>query len=309
MATGNDAAISVSHLAKLYGGRRAVDDLSFTVKPGEVFALLGPNGAGKTTTVEILEGYRVADAGTVEVLGLDPQRDGDRLRPRIGVMLQQGGIYPQIRPREALELFAAFYPRPADPAKLLRQVGLEDAASVPFRRLSGGQKQRLGLALALVGRPELVFLDEPTAGMDPQARRATWDLVRELKASGVTVLLTTHYLEEAERLADRVAIIDQGRLLALGSPADLMEVERARHARFLAPAGLDLADLQRRLPGATIVEERPGEYLIGAEITPALVADLAAWLRERDVLLAELRVGHRSLEELFLDLTGREIRD
>ncbi len=199
-------AIAVRRLVKSYSGRRAVDDLSFDVIAGECFALLGPNGAGKTTTIEILEGYRAPDAGTVRVLGLDPQRQGPQLKRRIGLMLQESGIYPAIQVGEALRLFASYYPNPADPLALLRLVGLEDAARTRYRQLSGGQKQRLSLALALVGRPELVFLDEPTTGMDPQARLATWEIVRSLKQTGVTVVLTTHFMDEAERLADRVAL-------------------------------------------------------------------------------------------------------
>ncbi len=216
-----EPAIVVQGLTKRYDGRPAVDDLSFQVGRGELFALLGPNGAGKTTTVEILEGYRTPDDGRVRVLGLEPAREGAKLKPRMGLMLQDGGVYPAIRPLEALRLFASFYANPADPVELLGMVGLEDAARTRYRQLSGGQKQRLSLALALIGRPELVFLDEPTASMDPQARRATWEIVRRLQAEAVTVLLTTHFMEEAERLADRVAILHRGRLVALDSPAAL----------------------------------------------------------------------------------------
>jgi ABC-2 type transport system ATP-binding protein len=279
-----------------------VDELSFTVARGETFALLGPNGAGKTTTIEILEGYRSADGGSVRVLGLDPRRDAARLKPRIGIMLQQGGVYPQIRPLEALRLFAAFYPSPADPEELLALVGLRAAVRTPYRRLSGGEQRRLALGLALVGRPEIVFLDEPTTGMDPQARQATWEVVRSLRAGGATVLLTTHYLEEAERLADRVAIIRQGRLIALGSPAELTRAA-GREVRFSAPPGLDVAALGARL-GAPVREERPGSYVVVAEPTPALLAELTAGLRDAGALLTELRVARRTLEETFLALTA-----
>ena len=189
-----------------------VDDLSFSVGPGEIFALLGPNGAGKTTTIEILEGYRTADSGDVRVLGLQPSRDSAALHRRVGLMLQQGGFYPTTTPREAIQLYAGFFESPAVPDELLRR-GLDlSAAQTRYRRLSGGQKQRLSLAVALVGQPELVFLDEPTAGMDPQARHATWEIIRDLKDRGVTVVLTTHLIDEAERIADRVAIVDQGKL-------------------------------------------------------------------------------------------------
>ncbi|HLJ80766.1 MAG TPA: ABC transporter ATP-binding protein, partial [Ktedonobacterales bacterium] len=200
-------AITVEGLTKRYGEKDAVHEVSFSVARGEIFALLGPNGAGKTTTVEILEGYRAADGGSARVLGLDPLRDGQKLKPRIGVMLQQDGVYPDLRPPEVLGLFAQFFMAPEDPEELLRLVGLTEAAKTRCRQLSGGQKRRLALALALVGRPELVFLDEPTTGMDPQARRATWDIILKLKERGATILLTTHFMDEAERLADRIAIL------------------------------------------------------------------------------------------------------
>jgi ABC-2 type transport system ATP-binding protein len=300
-------AVAVEDLVKSYGGRRAVDGVTFAVARGETFALLGPNGAGKTTTMEILEGYRAADAGSVRVLGLDPQRDGARLRPRLGVMLQEAGLYRTITPREALRLFASYYAAPADPDALLALVGLADAAGTRYRRLSGGQKQRLALALALVGRPELLFLDEPTAGMDPQARVSTWELIRQLKAAGVTVLLTTHYLEEAERLADRVAIIDQGRLVALGSPTALTRGDATR-VQFRAVPGLDLTALAA-LPGALeAAEPQPGVYALETASAADLLVELTTWLRERGVLPTELRVGEASLEDVFLRLTGREPR-
>ncbi len=292
---------------KTYAGRRAVDGISFSVARGETFALLGPNGAGKTTTMEILEGYRPADAGTVRVLGLDPQREGARLRPRLGVMLQEGGLYRAITPREALRLFASYYAAPADPDALLALVGLADAARVRYRRLSGGQKQRLALALALIGRPELLFLDEPTAGMDPQARVATWELVRQLKAAGVTVLLTTHYLEEAERLADRVAIIDHGRLVALGSPTALTRGDATR-VQFRAEPGLDLAALRGLPSAADAAEPQPGVYALETRAAADLLVELTTWLRERNVVPTEVRVGEASLEDVFLRLTGRELR-
>ena len=215
----SELAVVADGLEKRYGATRAVDGVRFEVARGEIFALVGPNGAGKTTTVEMLEGYRRADGGTVRVLGLDPVDDGAALRPRIGVMLQEGGLYPGLRPLEVLRLFAAFYENPEQPEALLERVGLLDQRRTIVRRLSGGQKQRLSLACALVGRPELVFLDEPTAGMDPQARATTWELVRDLRARGTTIMLTTHLLDEAEQLCDRVAIIVAGKVAALGTPA------------------------------------------------------------------------------------------
>ena len=231
-------AIEVAGLEKRYGDVRAVDGLALTVDAGEVFGFLGPNGAGKTTTVETLEGYRRPDRGRVRVLGLDPIRDGRQLRPQIGVMLQDGGLYPGVRPLEALQLFAAYYDHPADPEALLERVGLSGARRTLVRRLSGGQQQRLSLALALVGHPSLVFLDEPTAGMDPRARATTWELVRSLSGDGVTVLLTTHAMDEAEQLCHRVAIINAGRLVACGTPAELTLAAASDETRFSAPPGL-----------------------------------------------------------------------
>jgi ABC-2 type transport system ATP-binding protein len=299
-------AIEVAELAKRYGETHAVDGLSLTVSAGEVFGLLGPNGAGKTTTVETLEGYRRPDTGTVRVLGLDPWRQGRALHPRIGVMLQEGGLYPGIRPLEALRLFASYFDDPDDPDRLLDLVGLRGASATLVRRLSGGQCQRLSLALALVGRPELVFLDEPTAGMDPHARATTWQLVRDLRNRGVTVLLTTHAMDEAEHLCDRLAIIDHGRLVALGTPTELTAHGGGGETRFSAAPGLDRAAIAVALglAPAAVCEERPGDYVVRATATPDLVADLAGWLRDRGVVLGELRTGRRTLEEVFLRLTG-----
>jgi ABC-2 type transport system ATP-binding protein len=302
------AAIEVDGLEKHYGATRAVDGISFDVGPGEVFGLLGPNGAGKTTTVEILEGYRRPDAGTARVLGLDPHRDGAVLRPRIGVMLQSGGLYPGLRTFELLRLFAAFYDDAEDPAHLLATVGLTGAARTQVRRLSGGQAQRLSLACALVGKPEVVFLDEPTAGMDPHARATTWDLVRDLAARGTTVLLTTHAMDEAEQLCDRLAIVAHGRLAALGTPAELTHPGLADEIWFTTAAGLDLAGLAAALGVAAgeTAEDRPGEYLVRVAVTPARIAALAAYLRDLDVTLTALQAGRRSLESVFLQITAEQ---
>src|SRR5262245_49506488 len=260
MPSAADNAISVDRLEKRYGTTRAVDGLSFDVHRGEVFGLLGPNGAGKTTTVEILEGYRTPDAGAVRVLGLDPVRDGVDLRPQIGVMLQEGGLYPGLKALELLRLFAAYYDNPEDPRALLQTIGLESSAGTLVRRLSGGQAQRLSLACALIGRPAVVFLDEPTAGMDPHARATTWQLVRDLRERGVTVLLTTHAMDEAEQLCDRVAIITAGRLAAMGSPAELTQHAVADEIWFAAVPGVDLVALAAALdiPAADVAEDRPG---------------------------------------------------
>jgi ABC-2 type transport system ATP-binding protein len=299
-----DAAIVVDGLVKAYGATHAVDGLSFSVAVGEIFAILGPNGAGKTTTIEILEGYRAADRGGARILGLDPCADRRRLSLQVGVMLQQDGLQPAMTAREILRLYAGFFPRPLPIEPLLERVGLRAAARTRARRLSGGQKRRLALAVALVGRPRLVFLDEPTTGMDPQARLTTWDIVRGLRDDGVTVVLTTHFMDEAERLADRVAIIDRGRLIALDTPRALTRDEGSGTVRLVAPPGL-LA-LLALLPGARDArEDEPGHYTLRAVDgdMPGLLAELTARLRDGGVTLGELRVGHRSLEETFLRLT------
>ena len=297
------AAVDISDLVVRYRDLTAVDGLSLSASAGEVLALLGPNGAGKTTTVETLEGYRRPSGGSVRVLGLDPIADHRRLTPQIGVMLQQGGVYPGMGPLEALRLFAAYYSSPADPAELLSRVGLSSVAKTPWRRLSGGEQQRLSLALALVGRPAVAFLDEPTAGVDPGGRLTIRSVVAGLRDSGVCVVLTTHELEEAERLADRIVIIDHGRIVASGTPAELMQAGGGSEIRFGAPPGLDVAALSAALGAAAVVEEQPGEYRVDADASPAAVAALTAWLAERDLPLADLRAGRQTLEDVFLRLT------
>jgi ABC-2 type transport system ATP-binding protein len=297
-------ALDVSGLVVRYPGDvTAVDGLSFSAEPGEVLALLGPNGAGKTTTVETLEGYKSPSSGAVRVLGLDPVRDHARLTPRIGVMLQKGGVYPGIRPVEALRLFAAFYASPEDPAALLDRLGLAGVARTPWRRLSGGEQQRLSLALALVGRPEVAFLDEPTAGVDVAGRQVIREVVAELRERGTCVLLATHELDEAERVADRVVIVDHGRLLAEGTPAELMSSTERTTIDFGAPPGIDAAGLSAAL-GAAVVEVRSGQYSVATAPSPATVAALTAWLAEHDLPLGDLRAGRQSLEDVFLRLTG-----
>lgn len=308
-----DQAVEVRGLVKRYDRRTVVAGLTFAVRRGECLALLGPNGAGKTTTVEILEGYRRADGGEVRVLGLDPARDGAALRARIGLMLQAGGVYPQARPGEILRLYARFHAAPRDPDELLELVGLREAATTRYKVLSGGQKQRLGLALALVGRPELLVLDEPTAGMDPAARVTTRTLIGELRAAGVTVLLTTHDLADVERLADRIALIDRGRLIALGSPAKLtagaLPRLRFRLARPLTEGEREAlaTRLAEHRPGTVLLDEGGGRYrLDGAAPDPPLIGGLTAWCAERDVLVVELATSAGSLEERYLELLAAE---
>jgi ABC-2 type transport system ATP-binding protein len=305
----NAPAVEISGLIKRYGTLTAVSGLSLTARRGEVTAILGPNGAGKTTTVEVCEGYRRADGGTVRVLGLDPAASGARLRPRVGVMLQSGGIPPAVPAGEYLRLLSRFHSSPNDPAWLLEITGLAPVARTPFKRLSGGQQQRLSLAAAIVGRPELVFLDEPTAGMDPQARHATWDLVAGLKRDGVSVILTTHFMEEAELLADHVVIIDNGRAVADASPAEL--TGSAGQLRFRAEPGLDTDSLLAALPPQAAAKESPaGHYLVEVPggVEPALVAAVTAWCADHGVLASSLRIESRTLEDVFLELTGRDLR-
>lgn len=300
-----DAAIAVEAATLRYGDLVAVDKLTFHAEAGSVLALLGPNGAGKTSTVDMLEGYRSPDEGSVRVLGLDPIADAARLRPRVGLMLQSGGIYNGARAGEVVSLFASFYPEPADPGVLLERVGLSDRAHATYRRLSGGEQRRLAFAVALVGRPEIVFLDEPTAGMDPKARQVTYDLIRELRDEGVTVLLTTHLLDEAENLADQVVIIDRGRLVAEGTPTELMA---GGGIRF----GIDGPEAPTSIPGdrgtawpanlGTVDVLRPGHYLVHAEPTPRNLADIASWAADNGILLRYLTAGARSLEDVFLEL-------
>jgi len=297
------AAVEVSGLVVRYGDRTAVDGLSLTASSGEILALLGPNGAGKTSTVESLEGYRRPAAGRVRVLGLDPAADHRALSTKIGVMLQRGGVYPMLGPRRAVRLFAAYYPRPYDVDELLDLVSLTAVAGTPWRHLSGGEQQRLSLALALVGRPEVVFLDEPTAGIDPEGRLAVRQVIADLRDRGICVLLTTHELGEAERMADRVVIVHHGRVVAAGTPAELAAAGGGDGVvRFGAPAGLDVAGLASAV-GAQVTEEEPGRYLVVASATPGLTATLATWLAGRDATLTDLRSG-RSLEEAYLAAVG-----
>ena len=295
------AAVEVADLEKRYGDRVAVAGLNLTIDAGEIFGLLGPNGAGKTTTVEILEGYRNPDGGQVRVLGLDPVRDARALRPRVGVMLQEGGLYPGVRPLELLALFAAFYDNPDDPDRLLDLVGLRDVGATMVRRLSGGQAQRLSLALALVGRPELLFLDEPTAGMDPRARADTWELVQNLRDRGTTVVLTTHYMDEAEQLCDRIAILDRGLIVAEGTPTEVTGSVTEPSLRFTTARPIDPAALAAVIERS--VDAVGTEFVVGGAPSPEVIAALTTWLRDRNIQLTELRTGQASLEEVFLRLT------
>jgi ABC-2 type transport system ATP-binding protein len=301
-------AVQIDNLVKRYGDLVAVDRLSLQVPRASVLALLGPNGAGKTSTVEICEGFRRADGGEVRILGLDPVAGQRELRPRVGAMLQGGGAYQAARAGEMLRLVASYARDPLDPDLLLDRLGLRAVVRTPFRRLSGGQQQRLSLAMAIVARPELVFLDEPTAGLDPQARHATWDIVAALKRDGVTVVLTTHYMDEAEELADQVVVIDHGRCVAQGTPTELTRSGAAGQLRFRARPGLDVSGLAAAIDGPVEVREDAGSYLIEGVIDPQLLATVTAWCAAQGVLAEDLRVQKRTLEDVFLELTGRELR-
>ncbi|WP_055485388.1 ABC transporter ATP-binding protein [Streptomyces sp. WMMB 322] len=306
---GSGGALEVAGLVKRYGRKTAVDGLGLSVPYGTVSALLGPNGAGKTTTVETCEGYLRPDAGTVRVLGLDPVAQASRLRPRIGVMLQSGGVYSGARAEEMLAHMARLHANPLDTGALVDALGLGGCGRTPYRRLSGGQQQRLSLAMAVVGRPELVFLDEPTAGLDPQARRATWDLVRSLRTDGVTVVLTTHHMDEAEELADDVVIIDGGRIVAQGSPDELCRGGAENSLRFTGRPGLDLASLLKALPDNTAAAELvPGGYRVTGTVDPQLLATVTSWCAQHGVMPDRISVERRTLEDVFLELTGKELR-
>ncbi|MFH8886450.1 ABC transporter ATP-binding protein [Streptomyces californicus] len=305
----NEPVVQVTGLVKRYGAKTAVNGLDLVVGAGAVTAVLGPNGAGKTTTIETCEGYRRPDAGTVRVLGLDPVADADRLRPRIGVMLQSGGVYSGARAAEMLRHMAKLHAHPLDVDALIERLGLGDCGRTSYRRLSGGQQQRLSLALAVVGRPELLFLDEPTAGLDPQARRATWDLVRELRADGVGVVLTTHFMDEAEALADDVAIIDAGRVIARGTPEELCRGGAENTLRFTGRPGLDLGSLVKALPdGSGAAEPLPGTYRITGSVDPQLLATVTSWCAQHGVMPEGISVERHTLEDVFLELTGKELR-
>ena len=320
---GGSAAVEVRGLVKQYAGRSVVEHLDLTAQPGAVTAVLGPNGAGKTTTIECCEGLRRPDGGTVRVLGLDPTTDAATLRPRVGVMLQDGGLPSGARAGEVLRHVAAMYAHGRDVGELTARLGIESFARTSVRRLSGGQRQRLALACAVVGRGQVVFLDEPSAGMDPQSRHAVWDLVRELRDDGVAVVLTTHLMDEAADLADQVHVVDHGRVIAAGTVPELLAdagggTTTATCVRIEARPGLDIAPLATALaadrnPAATdttwtVTEREPGVYIADGPVDPTALATVTTWLADADVLARSVTTGGRTLEDVFLDLTGRNLR-
>ncbi|MET7671994.1 ABC transporter ATP-binding protein [Micromonospora luteifusca] len=295
--------IEVTSLHKRYGDLVAVDDVSFTVAAGEIFGVLGPNGAGKTTTVECVAGLRVPDGGGVSVLGLDPRRDAAQLRQQVGVQLQESQLPDQLRVAEALELYASFYRDPTDPAGLLDRLGLGDKRNTPYKKLSGGQKQRLSIALALVGNPSVAILDELTTGLDPQSRRDTWALIEQIRDSGVTVVLVTHFMEEAERLCDRVAVIDRGRVVALDSPAGLVSaVLPEQRVRFRPSAPVD-DRLFTDLPEVIAVHRTGGQLVVTG--TGDVLHSVTSVLARNQIIAADLRLEQSTLDDAFVELTGR----
>jgi ABC-2 type transport system ATP-binding protein len=304
----SNAVIKVERLRKVYGSTVAVEEVSLEVYEGEIFGMVGPNGAGKTTTTECIEGLRDPDAGNVEVLAMNPQRDGYALRHRIGVQLQTSALQERLKVWEALDLFASFYPRAVDWEKLLEQLGLAEKRHAPFAKLSGGQKQRLFVALALVNDPELVFLDELTTGLDPQARHAIWDLVRGIRDKGKTVFLTTHFMEEAERLCDRVAIMDHGKIVALDTPQNLIRHLDAENRLIFTIDGKLEAQQLLRVQGVTRVEPDNGQFVVYGR-GDQLVGDVVHALTSNGLRLRTLRTEEPTLEDVFLSLTGRKMRD
>jgi ABC-2 type transport system ATP-binding protein len=307
----SEPAVVVDGLVMQYGATTAVDHLSLTVESGTITAVLGPNGAGKTTTLETCEGYRVPQQGTVRVLGLDPRRQARELLPRIGVMLQDGGAWSGARAPEMIRHIAALHAHPVDPAVLEDRLGLSECGRTPYRRLSGGQKQRLGLAMALVGRPQVVFVDEPTAGLDPAARHTVWELFSELRADGVTVVLTTHYMDEAERLADRIHIIDHGRLIASGTPIELTRGGSMSTIRLVVtkpfPTGAPESLKAALGPLIEVVLLDELSLIVTGPADASTLAKVSRWCEDNDVLPESLTLGTRNLEDVFLELTGREL--
>ncbi|MFH0830829.1 MAG: ABC transporter ATP-binding protein [Parcubacteria group bacterium] len=308
------AVISVRDLEKSFGAVRAVAGLSFEVQRGEIFGLLGPNGAGKTTVLEIVEGLKKATSGTVRVLGLEPDRQAEAVKQRIGIQLQSAAYFEELTLTELLDLFGSFYPKRLDPAKLLRDVKLSDKARARVGQLSGGQKQRFSIAASIVNDPEIVFLDEPTTGLDPQARRNLWEFILELRRQDRTVVLTTHYMEEAELLADRVAIVDAGKIVACNTPRGLIkQLRNACMVMFMVSdgaSGQDLTAELKKIAGVEDVERQEGNrYHIVVNSADAALGPLLEWARDRRLALSDLHVEPATLEDVFLHLTGKSLRE
>ncbi|MBE1605070.1 ABC transporter ATP-binding protein [Actinopolymorpha pittospori] len=301
----NMPVIEVTELHKAYGEKVAVDDVSLTVEQGEIFGILGPNGAGKTTTVECVAGLRHPDSGEIRVLGLDPRHDREELRNRLGCQLQESELPGQLRVAEALELYSSFYRNPADWRSLMADLGLTEKRDTPFKKLSGGQKQRLSIALALVGNPEIAVLDELTTGLDPQARRDTWNLIEQIRVRGVTILLVTHFMEEAERLCDRLAVIDSGRVVAVDTPAGLVALVNDEQRIRFRPSVPVSDELFTDLPEVSDVTRAGNHITITG--TGNVLAAVTSVLARNQVVALELRVDQASLDDAFVELTGRSL--
>ncbi|MDA8102135.1 MAG: ABC transporter ATP-binding protein [Nitrospiraceae bacterium] len=298
-------SIEVNDLWVRYGDREAVRGVSLAVEPGRILCVLGRNGAGKTSTIEAIEGYRRIAKGTVRVLGLDPARQRREVVKKIGVMLQVGGIYPRMNPRQALDLYAGFYDDPVPVDELVKLAELGSAQKTPYRFLSGGEKQRLALALALVGRPDVLFLDEPTAGVDAAGKQQIRTAVADMARAGVAVLLTTHELNEAERLADSIAVIDEGRIIAEGTPTELRERFGKQTVVFRTASAIDVASFSQRL-GLKVTDLGDNSYRLGEEAPPSIVGSITALLAEQRIDLVEMNAGRGSLEDVFLEITNGE---
>jgi ABC-2 type transport system ATP-binding protein len=301
--------IEVHNLTKHYGPVQALRGVSFEVQEGEVFGLLGPNGAGKTSTVEILEGLRPPDGGIVSVCGLDPQTPGDAFKQEIGAVLQATALPDKLRVGEAISMFASFYKRRRDPAALLKRFGLEEKRNTFYSQLSGGQKQRLALAMSLVNEPRVLFLDEPTAGLDPQVRREIYTIIEELKKERKTILLTTHYIEEAEKLCDRVAVVDQGRVIAQGTPRELKQRSAGTTRIELRLARPETDAALKQLEGVADCRASDGVYVVHSTRVPQTIVSLVKYLEANGNELSSLDIAAPSLEDVFLELTGRSLRD
>jgi len=304
-----EQVIQVDNLIKRYGELEAVRGVSFSVNEGEVFGLLGPNGAGKTTTVEILEGLRNLDGGRVSVCGLDPQRDSEKLKNEIGAALQSTSLPDKLKTFEAIKLFAGFYSRRRDPEELLKRFGLVEKRDTFYSKLSGGQKQRLALAMALVNNPRVLFFDEPTAGLDPQVRREIYDIIEELRREKKTIVITTHYIEEAERLCDRVAIVDHGKVIALGSPQELKNRSGDKTRIEVQLTRPEAIDTLRALDGVSECRDLNGGYALHTQRPPQAIVSLVKYLEAQGNELVSLNIATPSLEDVFIELTGRRLRD
>jgi ABC-2 type transport system ATP-binding protein len=305
----NNSILQVENLVKRYGDVEAVRGVSFNVEEGEVFGLLGPNGAGKTSTVEIMEGLRTPDSGRVSVCGLDPQKNPQELKHQIGAALQSTSLPDKLRVIEALRLFASFYRRHRNPEELLKRFGLEEKRNTFYNQLSGGQKQRLALAMALINDPKVLFFDEPTAGLDPQVRREIYDIIEELRREKKTIVMTTHYIEEAERLCDRVAIVDHGTVIALGTPRELKERSGDKTRLEVRLARPEPQENLKKLEGVSDCRILGDSYVLQCQRPPQAIVSLVKYLESQGNELVSLEIATPSLEDVFIELTGRRLRD